>query len=298
MEGDAPLVFEAVNWATEVLGAGGIDDARIDAEILLRFAMGYDRARFYARLREKLDPSVWDGYRTLVLRRAKCEPIAYITGRKEFMSLDFEVGRDVLIPRPETEVLAEFAVQFTSGMARADPGAPPIVLDIGTGCGCLAITIAKHVPYPTVYASDISETALMVAARNAKRHGVAARIRFRCGDVYEAFRDDDLRAKVNLMVSNPPYVSRAELNYLPADVREFEPEIAYFGGDDGLMFYRKLITGGWNFLADAGMICFEVGYGRAQMVRDIIASDGRYTVETTLPDPAGIERVVVARANT
>ncbi len=278
-----------------MLSSVGIDDARIDAEALLGFVTGRDRAQLYARFREKLDPAHWHSYQTFVQRRARREPLAYITGIKEFMSLQFEVTRDVLIPRPETELLAEFCIQFLKDRVGEDRAAAQTVLDIGTGSGCLAVTIAKHVPEAVVYASDISETALAVAARNAEHHGVAERVRFRCGDLYKAFAQDDLQGKVNLIVSNPPYVSRAELDELQPEIRDFEPEFAYYSGEENLAFHRLLVERGGGFLADSGVMCIEVGFGQAAKVREILSSDGRYAVVDTLIDAAGIERAVVAR---
>jgi release factor glutamine methyltransferase len=291
-----PRAFKAIDWAVTVLSSSGIDDAEIDAEVLLKFALDCDRTRLYARWREKLDASHWQRYQNLIERRAKREPVAYIVGAKEFMSLDFEVTRDVLIPRPETELLAEFAIQFIGEMIQRDSTATPIVMDIGTGSGCLAVTIARSVPRAVVYASDVSEAALSVAERNARRHGVAERVRFRGGDVFEAFPNDDLHSRVDLIVSNPPYVSRSELAALQPEITGFEPEIAYLGGDDGLSFHKQLVNGGAPFLADSGLLAFEIGFGQAEEVRKMVASDGRYELVDTLIDYAGIERVIVARA--
>jgi len=223
--------------------------------------------------------------------------LAYIVGMKEFMSLEFEVTHDVLIPRPETELLAEFAIKFLQERVAEDPTAEQTVLDIGTGSGCLAVTIAKHVPEAVVYASDISEAALAVAARNAERHGVAERVRFRCGDLYKALAQDDLHRKVNLVVSNPPYVSRAEMDDLQPEIRDFEPEFAYFSREENVAFYRLLVKRGIVFLADSGVMCIEIGFGQAAKVRKIVLSEDRYTLVDTLIDAAGIERAVVARVN-
>lgn len=291
-----PRAFEAVEWAATVLCSKGIDDAEIDAEALLTFAIGCDRATLFARWREKLEASQWALYRQLIERRARREPVAYIVGSKEFMSLEFEVTPDVLIPRPETELLAEFAIRFLNENTQADPTATPIVIDIGTGSGCLAVTIAKTVPQAVVYTSDVSETALTVAERNATRHGGGERVRFRCGDLFEAFANDDLHGKVHLIVSNPPYVSRSELAELQPEIIKFEPEIAYLGGDDGLSFHRKLVNGAAPFLAGSGVLAFEIGFGQAEEVWKMVASDGRYDLVDTLIDYAQIERVIVARA--
>ena len=290
-----PLAFEAVEWAATLLCSSGIDDAEIDAEVLLRFALGCGRARLFARWREKLDTSQWTLYRQLVERRAEREPVAYIVGAKEFMSLEFEVNRDVLIPRPETELLAEFAVQFIGEIIQRDSGTKPIVMDIGTGSGCLPVAIARTVPQAVVYASDVSKAALSVAERNAERHGVAERVHFRCGDLFEAFTEDSLHRKVSVIISNPPYVSRSELAELQPEITKFEPEIAYLGGDDGLSFHKKLVNGAAPFLTETGVLAFEIGFGQADKVSEMVASDGRYELVDTLIDHAEIERVIVAR---
>jgi release factor glutamine methyltransferase len=292
---DPPSAFEALDWAAGILSSSGIDEARVDAEVLLRYAMGTDRARAYARWRDRLSRSEWRCYQDLIARRARREPVAYIVGTKEFMSLEFEVTPDVLIPRPETELLAELAIQSMAETRRRKPTASPITMDVGTGSGCIAVTIATRVPAATVYASDISEGALACAERNAEHHGVAERIHFRYGDVYEAFADDGLEGKVSVIVSNPPYISRAELDQLQPEITVFEPEIAYFGGDDGLLFHRKLVDGAAPFLTDPGVLCFEVGFAQAETAREMIAADGRYDIVDTLMDFAGIERVIVAR---
>jgi len=290
-----PSAFEALEWATGILCSSGIDEARVDAEVLLRFAMGTDRARAYARWRDRLNRSEWHRYQGLIERRAKREPLAYIVGTKEFMSLEFEVTPDVLIPRSETELLAELAIQSLAETHRGKPTTTLLAMDVGTGSGCLAVTIAKRVPTATVYASDISEGALACAERNAERHGVAERIHFRYGDVYEAFADDGLEGNVEVIVSNPPYISRAELDELQPEITDFEPEIAYFGGDDGLLFHRKLVDGAAPFLTNSGVLCFEVGFAQAETVRELIVADGRYDIVDALMDFAGIERVIVAR---
>ncbi len=292
---DLPSAFDALDWATGMLSSSGIDEARVDAEVLLVFAMGTDRARAYARWRDRLNRSEWHSYQDLIARRARREPVAYIVGTKEFMSLEFEVTPDVLIPRPETELLAELAIQSVAETRRRKPTAALLAMDVGTGSGCIAVTIAKRVPPVTVYASDVSEGALACAERNAERHGVTEQIRFRYGDVYDAFADDDLEGMVDVIVSNPPYISRAELDELQPEIADFEPEIAYFGGDDGLLFHRKLVDGAAPFLADAGVLCFEVSFAQAETVRQLIGADGRYDIVDTLMDFAGIERVIVAR---
>ena len=287
--------FEALQWATGILSSSGIDEARLDAEVLLRYAMSTDRAGAYARWRDRLNRSEWQRYQALIGRRAKREPVAYIVGTKEFMSLDFEVTPDVLIPRPETELLAELAIQSIAEPNCGKPAATPVIMDVGTGSGCIAVAIAKNILSASVYASDISEGALACAERNAQRHAVAERIHFRYGDVYGAFADDGLEGKVSVIVSNPPYISRAELDQLQPEITDFEPEIAYFGGDDGLLFHRRLVQGAALFLTDSGALCLEVGFAQADTAREMIEADGRYNIVDTLMDFAGIERVIAAR---
>jgi len=286
--------FDALSWATETLSSNGIEDARLDAEMLLRFALGLSRAELYARCREQIAPPTFETYQKLVERRSRREPAPYIVGTKGFMSLEFEVNRDVLIPRPETELLAEFSIEFLKQTAPRYAPSSQIAMDIGTGSGCLAVTIAKYVPGAVVYASDISEAALAVAQRNAARHGVAGQIHFRRGDLYDAYAKDELEGEIQFIASNPPYISRADLDELQPEIRKFEPQIAYFAGDDGLCFHKKLLQDAPLFLAPCGATALEVGFGQAERVRGIVLSDPRYESCDVLTDLAGIERVITA----
>ena len=199
----------------------------MEAEVLLAYILGTSRAVLIAHPERPLTPAQLDRYQALVRRRAADYPLPYLTGRLEFYGLEFEVTPEVLIPRPETEMLVELA------LARQ----PASAVDVGTGSGCIAVSLAVHLPEATIYATEISPAALAVARRNAERHGVAERVRLLAGDLLSP-----CPGPVDLIVSNPPYVSTGERASLPASVREYEPSLALDGGSDGLDVVRRLLA--------------------------------------------------------
>jgi release factor glutamine methyltransferase len=262
-------------------------DARVDARLLARHAFRLDEAALIVR---ELDAPPTDGFARfvgLVARRASHEPVAYILGSREFYGREFEVTPAVLIPRPETELIVELA------LARfPDRRAPLEIVDVGTGSGCLAVTLALEFEATLVVATDVSAGALEVARRNARRHGVAHRV---------AFHQVSLVAgvdQVDLVVSNPPYIPVGQRQTLPSDVRDFEPHLALFSGADGLGVIRSLV----RHVADAGVLArgtgwllFEVGVGQADAVRRLLHEDGRYEDISLADDLQGIPRTACAR---
>jgi len=277
---------ERINRARETLGAAGIapEDATLDAELLARHVLGWDRARLLADSREPPPAGFDAAYAPLVARRAAREPIAYITGHREFWSLDFEVTPDVLIPRPETELIVEEAV------ALYRDGKPGLIIDVGTGSGCLAIALAVEFPDAELIATDVSLAALTVARRNAVRHAVDHRI---------AFVQTDLMPRswnIDLIVSNPPYVPLADAPSLSPDVRVYEPRIALYAGADGLEVYRRLLpeTRGYATLAEDTRLIVEVGYDQDAAVTALAVASG-WTLERARHDLQGITRTLVFR---
>ena len=233
-EQDTPwTVARLLGWTQQFLQRSGIESPRLCAEILLAHAMQCERLRLYTRFEEVPGGDVRERFRELVQKAAGGHPIAYLTGTKEFFSLAFEVSPDVLIPRPETEILVERAIS----LLRKTPEPAPTILDLGTGSGCIAISLAKHLPHARLAASDNSEAARAVARRNAERHGVAERIEFRCGDLFAPWDDGPL---FDVVVCNPPYVATAGAP-VDASVRDFEPHAALFAGPDGLDVIRRLV---------------------------------------------------------
>jgi release factor glutamine methyltransferase len=267
------------------LRRAGVESFALDAELLLAAAAGIDRVKLltgsFALEREHLER-----FCQLVARRASREPLAYIAGRKEFHGLEIEVDRNVLIPRPETELVVDVALRFL----RHRP--PSLVMDLGTGSGAIAIAVGLRSPGARISASDISAAALEVASRNAERHGCVDRIEFLPGDGFAAIPCS--HPKFDLIVSNPPYVRDDEVAGLQPEVARYEPGIALRGGKDGLDFYRRIADGAGSYLAAGGEIIVELGAGQAVAAARILEQGGWRTRET-IRDLAGHERVLRAR---
>ncbi|HWK12436.1 MAG TPA: peptide chain release factor N(5)-glutamine methyltransferase [Vicinamibacterales bacterium] len=289
---------ERLAAARATLTAAGISSAEAanDAELLARRALRWDRARLIASLRDSVPPDLDPAYAALIARRATREPASQIIGVREFWGLDFEVTRDVLTPRPETELVVQAALDiYTHAYAHEPATHPPIIVDVGTGTGCIAIALATELQGARFIASDVSSKALAIARRNASRHGVADRIAFRHT---AGVPEND----VDIIVSNPPYVPAAAERSLPPEVRDYEPAVALFGGDDGLRFYRMLLESAGD-LTDAGWLVVEVGYDQGDAVRELAAS--RFWPDADIHfwqpgrsyrDLQGIERVLTFQA--
>lgn len=270
----------------------GIATARLDAEALLAHVLTLDRAQLFARMSAPVSAEAREAFLQLVHRRARREPLAYLTGVREFWSLEFRVTPAVLIPRPETEMLLETALRL---LAQAKMLASPLrLLDIGTGSGCLAITLAKELPTAEVWAVDISLAALEVAQDNARRLGVAERIRFLHSDLCAALSQTE--RSFDLLVTNPPYIAQGELATLQPEVRDWEPHMALAGGADGLDFYRRLVAESPSHLHSGGWLLMELGTGQAAAMLDLFRSSQSFINPYCLRDYAGHERVVVACA--
>jgi release factor glutamine methyltransferase len=277
------------------LTAAGISsqEAANDAELLARHALQWDRARLLASLRDPAPPALDPGYDELIARRATREPASQIIGVREFWGLEFEVGRDVLTPRPETELVVQAALDVH---ALAAFTYEPIIVDVGTGTGCIAIALATELRRAHLIASDASSAALRVARRNAARHGVSQRIAFLHSNDVPPEND------VDMIVSNPPYILETAQPSLPPEVRDYEPAVALFGGDDGLRFYRMLLEASGDLTA-GGWLIVEVSYDQADAVRDLAASRSWPDADVhfwrpgrSYHDVQGIERVLTFQA--
>lgn len=269
--------------------------AGLDAEVLARSVLGWDRARFLADRHEDAPGRFAPAYERLVARRERREPVPYITGVQEFWGLSFEVTPDVLIPRPETELILEEAFRCLGepggAAAGGTPGPAPLeIVDVGTGSGCLAVALARHYPRARVIATDVSGTALAVARRNAARHGVADRVRF----VETSFLAG-VRTTPAMIVSNPPYVPSTALPGLTPEVRDFEPHVAVFGGPDGLEGLRELLAQAASTLAPGGWLIVEFGYGQEDAVADLVARIPSCVLTKIRQDFQGIPRTAVVR---
>ena len=279
-----------LDHAERVLAAGPHPEkARRDAEALLLDLLkkndpAKNRAWLIAHEHETVAGDVANALKALIERRTSGEPLQYITGETEFYSLPIAVSRDVLIPRPETELLVEKAVELGRRFPR------PRVLDVGTGSGAIAIALAHELPEAIVTATEISQAALELARSNAQRNQVAGHIRFLHGDLLGPVAGEAFE----LVVSNPPYVPERDRNSLSAEVRDFEPARALFAGEDGLAIYRRLIPAAIGALVSGGFVVLEIGYGQQQDLAALLAESGFAGIDF-VPDLQGIPRVGSAR---
>ena len=273
--------------AEQALRGAGIDSAGWDAERLLRHVLQWDRAAVLTRSAEKVAPDAQARLRDLVARRARRIPLQQLVGTQAFWRHEFLVTPDVLVPRPETELLVETALARLRGSER------PVLVDVGTGSGCIALSLALERPDAEVHATEISGVALAVARENARRLGAASRVAFHEGDLLAPV--SALAGRIALVVSNPPYVAEAERDALAPEVRDHEPALALFAGNDGLAVYRRLLPAAAAVLRPGGLLALEIGLGQADAVTRLCREAG-LAVETVAADLQGIARVVVARA--
>jgi release factor glutamine methyltransferase len=294
-----------LQWTIDYLGKHGTDSPRLDAEVLLATARGCQRIDLYAAYGEEASDALRATFRDFVSRRAQGMPVAYIVGHKEFYSLDFEVTPDVLIPRPETEslvvALLDAAKVHSKGQGTSKDDAShqsPVtshqIADVGTGSGILAICVAKYLPQAHVTAIDISPAALAIARRNAERHKVADRITFLESNLFAAIPESE---RYDFIVSNPPYISTAEMAELPVDVKDFEPHLALEAGPNGSDVIAPLITQAATRLNPGGKLLIEVSPMIARAVEELLRSSGHFDLAPTLRDPAGHDRIVQATRN-
>lgn len=284
-------IREAWVQSSSFLTASGVDDAGHHAELLLRHVLDMEHAVYLAALTDTMPSEVITAWEAAVTRRAVGEPTQYIIGYTSFYGLLFEVTRDVLIPRPETEGLVE-AIMAEADRLELQRKALHVA-DIGTGSGAIACTLAHRRPQWHVYASDISVPALDVARRNAERLGVVEHLSWRLGDLLEPFAGH----KLDIIVSNPPYVASTDMANLMREVRDYEPHVALNGGRDGLNLYHRLIKMVRKLTRAPLIIGFEVGQGQAREVATLLANAGYDNRLIIVPDLAGIERHVIGVRN-
>ncbi len=285
MSGTAQTAQSLLDKATGRLSRAGIADAALDAETLLRHVLGWDRARLVTGAREFVTQAEAARFHSLVDERAARRPLQHLVGTQAFWRHEFLVTPDVLIPRPETEILVEAA------LARLAPLERPRVVDVGTGSGAIALSIAAELAGAEVHATDVSEPALAVARTNARQLGLEARVQFHCGDLLAPVRG----LRFDAILSNPPYVDRADAASLAPEVRDHEPALALFPAEgDAYAVYRRLIPAAAPLLREGGWLLLEVGQGMADTVAGLCTQAG-FTVEAVLRDLQGIPRTVVAR---
>ena len=273
--------------AAHVLRQAGVPEARREAGSLVAYVLGQDRSFILSHAEERLSEEHAATFCRYLERRARGEPRQYITGHQEFFGLDFEVTRDVLIPRPETELLIETALGLLAGFGEA-----PSICDVGTGSGCIAITLVHELPQARAVAIDISTAALVVAQRNAARHAATDRIDFVYSDCFAALRSRDSgQMAFDLIVSNPPYVEERAVAGLQREVREFEPRIALTAGPDGLEIIRRLLLEAGGFLKTGGYLLFEIGFNQGAAVEQLIDRESWKLLDIHA-DLQGIPRIV------
>ena len=276
-----------LTWVTEYLTQKGVDAPRLSAELLLSNVLGLKRIELYTQYNKVVAQEQLDRLRDLVKRAGLHEPVVYLVGKTEFYSIEFEVTPDCLIPRPETELAVQRSIEFL----RKRTG-PQFVCDLCTGCGVIAVAIAKNVPDAKVIATDISEAALAVAGRNIEKHKLAERIDLRRGDLFEPLVPQ--LDQFDLITCNPPYVTAAQYEALDKNVKDYEPRIALYAGQDGLDLYRKIVEKVNQFLKPDAALLLEIGYQQGPAVRELLAQTGGFQQIRIDKDLQSHDRVVTA----
>jgi len=311
-------VLEAIQKSTEFLAKKGVESPRLQTELLLAHLLKLPRMKLYLNFERVLTPAETDALRELVKRRGQHEPLQHLTGSTSFCGFEIAVNRHALVPRPETELLAESGLQFLLAAPKQSEGRstlnpqPSTVLDFGTGTGCIAIALAAKCPTAKIVATDISPEALALARENAARNNVADRIEFLQGDGFAALKNvgqasclspsENKKPETSgtpvlhfdLIISNPPYIPSAEIAMLQPEVRDFDPRAALDGGADGLDFYRKLAAEAKPFLKPDGKIMVEFGDGQAEAVWKIFETE-KWIVEAVKEDYSHRQRILIAR---
>jgi release factor glutamine methyltransferase len=276
-----------LEWTERFLAQKGVEFPRLDASVLLAHALGCKRIDLYGvRHGEAATEEVRQRYKELIRRRVEGCPVAYLVGRKEFYSMEFEVGPAVLIPRPDSEVAVVECLRLTKALAE------PRILDVGTGSGNLAVAIAKHQPRARMTAVDISPDALAVAQRNAARHGVADRVQFLVSELFAALAPGE---RFDLIVSNPPYIPSEDVKGLAPGVRDYEPHLALDGGPDGYAIFARLVAEAPQYLEKAGYLVLEIGSPQEGPARERITAHAGYELAATVHDHSRHPRVLLAR---
>jgi len=283
-------ILNLIRWTDERFRKEGLTTPRLDAEVLLAETLGVDRVGLYTHFDQPVQPRELTRFKKLIQRRLRREPVAYIVGQREFWSLNFIVTPDVLIPRPETEILVMEALKVLSQPEQTKRRIR--ILEMGTGSGAISVALAKELPSASVVATDLSEKALSIAEENALRNGVRERILFLQGDLFDPLEKGSI---FELIITNPPYIPQDFFPSLPPEVRDFEPRVALDGGRDGLTFFRRVLPRLGEYLSPEGWVLAEIGAGQDQKVREIAAANPDLDSCDFLPDLAGIKRVFKAR---
>ena len=285
-------VLELLNWSTHCLGDYQIENSRLNAELLLARSLNLSREGLYMNLHGQLKGGEKEVLGRLIQRRISGEPLQYILEHQEFWSIDLKVDTRVLIPRPETELLVEQSLFILS---ESRFRRIPFILEIGTGSGAIAIAMAKERKDAFLVATDFSREALLLARENARSAGVQHQIEYVNGDLFEPFCVLKKKGPFDLILSNPPYIQRNEIHALAKEVKDYEPIMALDGGEDGLEFYRRIISQVPLYLRQGGWLLLEVGQGQSLRVSELMEEGGHFFNPECVPDLSGIERVVKAQ---
>jgi release factor glutamine methyltransferase len=279
-----PTIAEALQHASRQLREAEVPNDLLDAQTLLAHALGQDRTYLIIHFNQALSEELRAQYQALIARRAAGEPLQYIAGHQEFYGLEFEVTPAVLIPRPETELIVEETLRLAANLAA------PVIIDVGTGSGCIAITLARELETARVLATDISAAALQVARRNAEKHGLLDRVELIEGDLLSG-----VAIQADVIVSNPPYIAEHELPTLQREVREWEPRVALTDFADGFEFYRRLLGAAPAYLKPNSHLILEMGYQQAETIKAIVEREVWHEPRV-LRDLQGIERTLIVTA--
>jgi release factor glutamine methyltransferase len=283
-------IQKLLNWTAEYLSNKGIDSPRLSAELLLSHVVGLKRIELYTQFDKAVTKQQLDELHNLTERAGRHEPIAYLTGKTEFYFLELQVSPDCMIPRPETELLVERSIEFLRARGRQQS-----VCDLCTGCGCIAIAIARNCPDANIIATDISDAALAVAAKNIEKYQLKDRIKLLCGDLFEPLVPQLDIEKFDLIVCNPPYVSAPEFEKLDRNIKDYEPKLALFAGADGLDVYRRIIETADSFLKADAALMLEIGYAQGQAVRQLLEKANCFADITIEKDQHNNDRIVTAK---
>jgi release factor glutamine methyltransferase len=287
---DTWTIQKLLNWVTEYVAAKGIESPRLSAELLLSHVLGLKRIELYTHFDEPVAGEQLATLRDLVKRAGQDEPVAYLTGKTEFYSLELAITRDCMIPRPETELLVQRAIEFL----RTRFG-NQVVCDLCTGSGCIAVAIAKNFADARVFATDISDKALAVAEANVEKYQLKERITLLCGDLFEPLIRQLDADRFDLIVCNPPYVSSAEYEKLDKNVKDYEPRLALHAGEDGLDIYRRLAEKVDQFLKPNAALMLEIGYAQGPAVQSLLEQTGTFAEIKIEKDLHNNDRIVTAR---
>lgn len=280
--------LEILNQAVERLRSEGIDKPRTNAELLLGAVINKNKVDLYLDKDQVLTSDESERFAHWIEERISHRPVQYIIGTVEFFGLEFKVDERVLIPRPETETLVEVVIEQLAHEEK------PKIIDLGTGSGAIAISLAATLKSSFIYATDVSKEALEVAKENAIKNKVENQIEFFSGDLFGPLKNENLEGQIDCVVSNPPYVSKEELETLPEEIKDYEPIVALQSEKDELFFHKKIIEDSLNFLNKGGFLALETAFGQAGKMADFIRQNGNYHNIKIIKDLSGIDRVAKA----